>query len=353
MKNKNGSALVIVMCVAGLMLLMGLSITFLTGNRSYSVRKLTNKSQALAIAEAGVADMLSKLQEDYIIWMDGSNSANFGEGKYSVISTFNPANANITITSTAIVENDKCTTILEIIGDIDSIYNRSLGINGVMLAGGNITLDTGAINVNGDIHANGSILHSSGNTTIDGNASACGVNELNFSTGYTNIAGVSPIIIPDYRPFNEWEALAKSNGLYYATSQSFPMTNLRPANGVVYVNGDVSFANRSSLVGTLVASGKITFNNQFTHISFNTNWPALLAGGDIELNNRDNFYGIIFAGGNIKSKNRKEITGAFIAIGNIYAENNLNLSPLGYYPAWRPDDTNNVAPAVLVGGWLK
>jgi len=351
--NKEGSALVIVMCLAGLILLIGLSLTFLTGNSAHIVKKLMSGSQALAIAEAGIADMLSKLQTDYVTWMQASNSADFGGGRYVVTTRVNPANGNILIESTGTIGNDRRTTALEILGDIDQIYNNSLGLDGVMLAGGNITLDTGAIDINGDIHANGSILHTHGNTRINGNASACGEVQLDPSPGYTNRPGVAPIVIPDYRPFTAWEQLAKSNGLYYATSQSFPKTDLRPANGVVYVNGDVSFANKSSLVGTLVASGKITFNNQFTHTPFNTNWPSLLAGGDIELYNRDNFYGVIFAGGNIKSRNYKKIKGALIAIGNISAENNFNIDPLGYYPAWKPDDTSNTAPEVVVGGWLK
>lgn len=210
--RKSGSALVIVMCLAGLLLLMGLSLAFLTGNSAHTVRKLTSGSQALAVAEAGVADMLSKLQTDYATWMEASNSAEFGGGRYSVISWFNPTNANVTIQSTATVGDDTRVTVLEIIGDIDQIYNRALGLNGVMLAGGNITVDTGALDVNGDIHANGSILHSHGNTQINGDASACGENQLDASAGHTNIAGANPIVIPDYRPFTAWEALAKSNG---------------------------------------------------------------------------------------------------------------------------------------------
>jgi len=344
--------LVIVMCIAGLLLLMGLSLAFLTGNSAFTARKLTKGVQALAIAEAGVADMLSRLQTNYVQWMEASNSASFGGGTYSVSTTLNMSNAHITIRSTGTIGNDTRTTVLEILGEMGTLYDRALGVNGVMLAGGNITVDTGAIDVHGNCHANGSILHDYGNTTIDGDTSACGVNQLNASAGYTNKSGVAPIVIPDYRPFTEWETLAKSNGLYYATSQSFNGTYV-PPNGVMYVNGDASFATRSAVWGTIVASGKITFNNKFTHTPFITNWPCMLAGGDIELYNRDDFTGVIFSGANIYSQNHKTITGALIAMGNIDARNRLSLWPMGYFPAWDPNDTNQLAPDVLVGGWLQ
>jgi len=350
---RDGSALVIVMCLAGLLLMVGLSLSFITGSSAHTVRKLTTGVQALAVAEAGVADMLSRLQTNYVQWMAASNSASFGGGTYSVVTTYNSGNGNITITSTGQIGEETRTTVLELLGEKYQMYNQALGLDGVMLAGGNITIDTGAIDINGDIHANGNILHSHGNTSINGDASACGVVELDAVAGYTNIPNATPVALPDYRPFDEWEALAISNGLYYATGQAFGGVNLAPPNGVLYVNGNVSFGNNSSLVGTLVAAGDITFVNRFTHTSFNTNWPALLATGNISLHNRDNYYGVIFAGGNFSSRNAKHITGAIIAMGNITAENNFNIDPLGYYPAWDPSDTNQTPPDVVVGGWLK
>jgi hypothetical protein len=184
-----------------------------------------------------------------------------------------------------------------------------------------------------------------------GDLSANGVIQISAMPGFISVPGHPKLDIPSYLPLDPWMAKAKNGGLYYDCSQDFAKVSLSPGNGVIYVNGDVTLGNRSSINGTLVASGSITINNRLTQTQFTANWPALLAGVDINLNNRNHFTGAIFAGNNITSRNNKTIDGPLIALNNIYVENRAELPAPAAPPAWTPDKIAD--PEVIVGGWLQ
>jgi len=148
-----------------------------------------------------------------------------------------------------------------------------------------------------------------------------------------------------------WIDLAKNGGLYYDKSQVWCKEDLNPGNGVIYVNGDVVIANRSSLHGTLVASGSIIINNRFTQTAYNPEWPALVAGVNVSLNNRNNYTGAIFAGNDIISLNKKIINGQLIALNNIYIANGAEIPAPTSAPSWDPSGVSD--PEIIVGGWLQ
>lgn len=353
--DQAGSAFVIVIMLTGILMIAGASLTYLTGNAGFKARKLLNGVRALAVAEAGVSDMISKMSTNYTYWANNrSNSASFGGGTFSVTTKYNTNNAHVLISSTGIVDNDRRTTVLELLGNRYDLYDSTLGIDGAIVAGGNVTLDTGALTINGRVHANGSILREASATPkVNGNITACGTIAFSPEAGYSASAGVMPIEIPTFLPFDQWKTLAINGGIYYSNSVSFGGIDLLPSNGVVYVEGDVLVCNRSSLKGTLVATGTIEINNRFEQTSFNTNWPCMLAGWDLIEVNQNDYYGVMFAGHDVRVDNRRNIRGSIIALNNVKMENGTTLTPLTFNPAWTPMDTNQQPPSIIYGGWLQ
>jgi hypothetical protein len=333
-----------------LMTLAGGIMAAMTNQSAFRVKKTLNSSRALAIAEAGVADILAVMNTNYSAGVGVNYTKSFGNGSFTVITSQDAASGNVLITSTGKFNNENRTTKLELLGDKYANWN-ALASDCTIIAGGNATLETAAPVIMGRIHANGNIFNSKGNIIILGDLSANGIIQIKPQCGFTATPCHPKIDIPSYLPLDPWMEKAKNGGLYFNCSRKFAKVDLKPGNGVIYVNGDVELGNRSAIHGTLVASGSITINNRLTQTQFTANWPSLLAGVDINLNNRNHFTGAIFAGNNITSRNNKTIDGQLIALNNIYLENRAQLPALSTPPAWTPDGVDD--PEIIVGGWLQ
>jgi hypothetical protein len=351
--RKEGSAFLIVMGIVGLLMIAGLSMTMMTGNSAFTSRKLLAGEQALGCAEAGVADTIVKMSSNYVYWMQTDHSGSYAGGTYSVETTLDTSTAFVVISSVGVFDGSTRRTALELLGTLWDLYDMTIGVAGAIVCGGDATLETSAMRVYGGIHSNGDIINNSGNPKIEGDVTAVGSCDLTAETGFTATSNAAPLVIPTYLPLDPWKALAQAGGLYYTNDQVFGGIALEPSNGVVYVDGSVEIANQSTMIGTLVASENITINNRFEQTPFNTNWPCLLAGIDVNLHNRNSYIGVIFAAGSVTMRNRRTINGSIIAIGEVLIENGATIDPLDFPPSWSPDDTNDVLPQVIIGGWLE
>ncbi len=349
--RQRGSALLIVL---GLLFLMGLATAMMaamTGQSAYRVKKTLWLSSALAIAEAGVADVVDIMNTNYFAGVGITNSEAFGGGEYNVKTERDASTGNILISSTGTFMGETRTTCLELLGDKYTMWS-TLSAESAIISGGDIVLESSAPLVVGRVHANGNILNSSGNPDIDGDLTANGIIQVTPKAGFQAIPGHSTLVVPSYLPLDPWRDMAENGGLYYEGNQTWGNETLTPGNGVVYVNGDVEINNRSSLNGTLVASGSITINNRFSQTPFKATWPSLLAGVDVNLFNRNRYTGAVFAANDITTRNNKIIAGQLIALNNVYLKNAVQVLPPPASPAWSPyDDVPD--PDIVVGGWLK
>jgi hypothetical protein len=348
--SRQGSTLIV---VVGLVLLMSLAVGVVgmfTAQSVFRVRKTQDASRALAIAEAGVADVLAIMNTNYFAGVGIAYGKAFGDGAYEVRTSLDGASGNVLISSTGEYRDETRTTRLELLGDRYANWT-ALASECAILAGGDATLETAAPLIYGRVHANGNILHSRGNIKVYGDLTANGVVQIGAQPGFQAVPGHPQLEIPTYLPFDPWRDLAQNGGLYYEGDQVWAKVNLNPGNGVVYVNGDVEINNRSSLNGTLVVSGSITINNRFTQTQFAQNWPSLLAGVNVNLLNRNRYTGAVFAGNDIVTRNNKVIDGQLIALNSIYLENKAQLPTQSDAPVWDPNGQPD--PDIVVGGWLQ
>jgi hypothetical protein len=352
--RKAGSALVIVMCVSALLLITGISLTWFTSNATHVARKMEKGSQALEIAEAGVADMLSKMSTNYTYWMNSTFSSTFGSGSYSVVTRVDPTTGHVLITSTGTVGTDSRTTVMELLGDLYSAWDATMGTDGCIISGGDSTIDTSALTVNGSVHANGSVLSSKGNPYVKGDISACGTVAGSINGPGTRQAGSAAVVVPDYRKtMDAWKDVAQNGGLYYNSTVNLTGAII-PPNGVIFVNGDLTIDNNSYIKGTIVCTGTVTIENRLTHEAYNDQWPAIIAGWDLNEFNRNTYEGVMFAGNNITFRNNRDVNnGALIAMNDVLVENSGTINPAPQAPQWSPTDTNTTPPEIIIGGWLK
>ena len=127
------------------------------------------------------------------------------------------------------------------------------------------------------------------------------------------------------------------------------------ANGILYVNGNLSIANRSSFTGTIVVNGNIQTANKFDQYPYpgRTNGPSLLSTGAIDLNNHETYNGVVFAKTSININSKVTIIGGIISGGITYIKNGVTVTNSSSgYPAWDPLNPA-VSTKVISGGWLK
>jgi hypothetical protein len=311
----------------------------------------------VATAESGVSEMYNRLQSDPEEWIGRSFTNALGSGFYVVSATV--VGSTIVVESTGTAAGVSQTTAIELLGDVDqgalqttpSVFSGIYGI----LAGGNVVLETSAMDIHGAVHANGNIDSSRGNPRVHGNLTAGGSIQVTPQTGYTANGGGASVEVPAGDFFSAWKAKAQNGGIYVDGDYQIAKTTVVPGNGVVYVEGNVEIQNRSGLIGTLVAMGNITVANQFTHTPYADDWPAMLCAGNIELYNRNNYVGLLYTRGNLLTRNNKQINGHIIAVGNVEIENNCDVEPPADVTYVLDPDAEPVAEtiAIVPGGWIK
>lgn len=357
-KTKKGSALVVVMCLAGILMIAGASMTHMAGTSAFKSRKYQYAARALSVAESGVAEMLSRMSTNYYYWCDRGFSQDYDGGSCSVTSKLYTNNGHVLITSEATIGPETRITVLELLGNLWDVYDHTVGEYGAIVAGGNIILNTSAAQIYGGIHANGSIFNTMGNPDIYGDVSSSGpTNQLTPNgTNYDCLTNSAPITVPNYwEQIDEWRGRAMSGGLYF-TSGFTTSGLLGPENGVTYVNGNVTMETGSGITGVLVVTGNIIIGQRFNTYWYadETNWPCLIAGGSIDESNLNTYLGVIWAKGDITINNNRRILGMVISYtGNVNIANNTDITPLPQNPAWVPSDTNDRPPQILMGGWLR
>ncbi len=351
-KNEEGSILILVVCVAFFLMIAGLALAIMSAQATHTSRRLATQAQSLALAERGVADMVARLSTNYYYWMSNSFTETVPDGFYTVRCSV-MTNNNVIITSDAVYRGISNTTVMELLGTSLQQNNRLLGLGGAVLSDGVIGFRTAAFTMHGNIHGNQNITSASGaqNGTINGIVSAVGViGNLNATGGLVPSAPYRDI--PEFN-FDSYRQLAIDAGRYYNGDQSFSGTIDTGTNFVIYVNGNVTISQQSSMCGTLVANGNITINNHFTHTQAYSNRPALLATGSIDIQNHQYYEGCIYAGVNVSIQNHVTLSNCtVIARGIVSIQNNVTIYAATVYPAWDPFNPE-VPPEVIVGGWLK
>lgn len=345
LRNKNGSALIVTVLFMAVLLSTTAAMLALSRFSMNISGRLSEDAAVLALAEAGVGDLLGRYGHNYKLLIGSSVSTNFGgkQGGYTATAVVGAGAGipTILVTGKGFIGDNERETVLEL------LFTRNF--HGAILAGGNIQFSDGAGLVTGDIHANGRIYNTTGaSKTIDGTASACGTVS---GVAATNTLESHPVIeVPEYLPFDEWEAIAAANGEHYVGNKSFGgKSYTEPNGGLMYVSGNVSFGQNSTFKGHLVVGGSITIAQRFEYIPVNTNAYrfALLAGSDINIGQLSyGLVGDIWAGRDIEVSNNTSINGQLIAKGNVNVGNRLIITAL-------PEDEDESLLIPAVGGWVK
>ncbi|MFH1847424.1 MAG: pilus assembly PilX N-terminal domain-containing protein [Candidatus Omnitrophota bacterium] len=270
-KRQKGTILILVMAFLALMALTTISLATLVQQDVKLIQCVRDTEQARFMAEAGINHAIANLKKNNF----SSRSAFSGTmdtGSYSVEYGALNSSGRLIVSSTGTASGVSKTVCMEISSNMPTALYYFAG------AGNDIYINSILSHsvINGDIHANGSVFLKSNrflsSLTIAGDVSASGTvkegtryntgdndnwdNKVTINENANDTAevyeGEEQITFPVF-DYQKYKDAAIASGDYYASDQEFDNSTLSPANGIVYVDGDVTFFGTCTLNGGIIA----------------------------------------------------------------------------------------------------
>ncbi|MFC1548994.1 pilus assembly PilX N-terminal domain-containing protein [Candidatus Omnitrophota bacterium] len=269
--GRKGGVLPIVLLLIALISISTISMSTIVQRDARIIQKIRDKEKARFMAEAGVNEAFAMIKMSGFASRSNFNNS-LDTGSYSVV--FTESGGRHLVTSVGNVSGATATSSAEVVDKTPTALNYFSG------AGNDVKMKIHT-NVNGriigDIHANNDdffTVQPHARLDISGDVSATGVvqegnqhyNSDNkdqdlFINGLANDAstiyeGETRITFPVF-DFMKYKEAAIDSGDYYDSDQTFNSQSFSPANGVVYVDGDVVIIGTCTINGGLIADNII------------------------------------------------------------------------------------------------
>jgi hypothetical protein len=142
-----------------------------------------------------------------------------------------------------------------------------------------------SLEIEGDVSASGIVTEGSKYDSSDDKDTALWINGIN-NDGATVYEGEPRITFPvfDYAKYKE-DAIASSDGSYFNGDQTFSNRTFSPANGVVYVDGNVTISGTCNFNGGIVADN-INITGTLNQIKAGDRNIIIAKSGDILISGR-------------------------------------------------------------------
>ncbi|MDD5680330.1 MAG: hypothetical protein PHI59_03720 [Candidatus Omnitrophica bacterium] len=375
--SKKGAAFLTTVILIGIAVIASAALSFMLLKDAFTVKRLKASTEAYYLAEAGIEEAIQELWDNTFDLSKFPIVRNLGTGNITVnISSSKWASDNILlITSTGTANGISRRLKTEVKANIPLSFNYTILADKKILPTNQTTTNCG--NSNG-VHSNSSatggflsppavyVVGLLRPCIVNGNASAVGHVRtlLQGSITGTKTDHAPAVSLPSFDAdfFQYYITKATQSGDIYTPSsgtQVFSSTTLTPANGVIYVVGNVSIEHDVSLTGCIIATGHI-WVNFIVDGTFNQtqvgNLPALMSrGGGIWIWSPTTLNGLVYATGDILTLSlwgtfgNININGEIMSKGNItladkatitYVKQNppgLGANPIGWILNWQED----------------
>lgn len=319
--------------ISMLMIIIAVSVSNMLMQDSHMIRRLRYSMQAEYLAEAGISDALATLAN--LGFSAKGSPANFpltnlGIGTYDV--TVVESGGRVLLSSVGTVNNASRTVAVE----VKDLTPTSLFY--MMSSGSDFRLRAfllGLVDINGNIHANNNMrlqanvlallsVDPCGGACCTGQASASG--SVTLKEGFwasidiadlPPIDGAAPVTFPNFNyDYYKNLAIAGDPGDYQAGDKTWENVTLTPANGIIYVEGTVTFRGVCNINGGIVAD-KIVVRGQLHQHKTGTRNVIISRSDDIEVLYRITVEeGLVYAGRDFKALGAGamiEVAGTLIA----------------------------------------
>ena len=354
--NRDGSALLTVLLVVLISSVLVASFFAMSTQRSFMARRLTNRTRAISIAEAGIHVAYSVLVTNFDAVVNDDDAfpvTSYGGGQFDI--TITPLSNDVVIIKSVGVYAGVSE---EVILDVKK-YSGNGGGNFIvglqafdyaMLCGGtfyfrgcgDISSTAGMppqtlIHANSDMDIRGEAAANVGvssstevaignNITIDGDVTAP---NLDYTISKVTITGVAseqsvpfvPIPDIDLTPFYNW---ARDHGEIYNNFSS--SSSYTPNGGILWVNGNVMISSHAVINGSIIATGDVKISGA-VDINAPANGFAIASrDGSINITSSGDITGLIYAKvGDYDHTANGQVIGQVIVGGNIKKGGNSDI----------------------------
>lgn len=368
LSNRRGTVFLTTMVCIFLMSTTSGYLYVMSAQNSHYANRLQKSTQALMLAESGLARALSTIQDD---WGTTSSDGNFpttalGTGTYNA--SVSAISGRYLVSSVGTVQGVTRTVSAEVSPPAISALDFAI-------AGGSIAahvIDPGTGQAAGTIIGD---VYSAGPLTLDGPTGGTLLSITGDVYGASTISTASSVAVSGSQTanytttvnfptvdFSHYQTIATANSQYYSTSQTFASGGLpaAPSGGVIYVNGNVTIRGTQSTTACIIATGNILIEKSgstYPRVTINQfgNYPALMTqNGNITYTTTGNASpdayltatGLIYSGNGftVDTGNHANltVTGSILAKGVIDTDgmtawNNFNVT----YVEQNPDGFDN------------
>ena len=378
-RSGTGSALLTVMLMVMILSGMVTGVMSMSLTRATVVRRLTNDTRALAIAEAGANHAYSVLSTNFSA---RTNAAAFPSTAYAggvYDATVTPVGSSL-----AVIESlgqcglSQVTVMLDAkrfreatpapVPPPGSAWEKGLYANGQATVNGDSTVGgyahaNAAFRVNGnyDLSTNEFHLTSATSVKISGNVYSPGtitaptVSVTGSSTNGTTITETSVTAIPfpalDLTPLYN---IALDNGQVRSGGMHRDSDWSSVPGGVLWFNGNLKIAGTTHIKGVVIATGNITISGDVEQELDGSLGGIVSRDGRITFNGGYLGEGLLYAPGDIvfNATDKIELTGQVVSGEDVMLNGDVDL--LGY--AYRPLDVNDTGTRhdlVGISAWQK
>lgn len=317
LKDTTGSVFVTTMLSMLMMVMVGGHLYQMSSYDMTIVQSMKRSAQAQALAEAGLARALATLQSD---WSTRNNAANFpvtalGQGSYDA--SVSQVSGRWLVSSVGTVDGKTRTVTAEVSGPALSALDYGLAagasISFNLVGQSDVEVDGkvyGATGMTLTAQAGSSSIEitSPGNLDANGTITVSGSGTIN--TGAQD-AAAGTAVFPTF-DFAYYQAQAQANGYYFNGNRTYSTANSLPAaaNGIIFINGNVTISNTQTTTSCIVATGNIT-----------------ISGGQVTINNPDTLPALVTQNGYITISGTGNSNPARLnANGLIYSGNNFSIT---------------------------
>ena len=285
--------------ISTLMIIIAVSASNMLLQDSHMIRRLRYSMQAEYLAEAGISDALATLANNGFSAKDSPANfplTNLGVGTYDV--TVVQAGGRVLLSSVGTVNGVSRTVAAE----VKDLTPTSLFY--MMSSGSDFRLRAfllGLVDINGNIHSNNDMRLQANVLallTIDPCGAACCTGQASASGSVTIKEGfwasvdiadpppiddAAPVTFPNF-DYAYYQSLASAGNPedYQAGDKTWENVTLTPANGIVYVEGTVTFRGVCHLNGGIVAD-KIIVRGELHQHKTGTRNVIISRSDDIEV----------------------------------------------------------------------
>jgi hypothetical protein len=334
--NQSGVAAVTVLMILMATVLISMGALMIASTDIKVAGNYRDTAAAFYAAEAGVEHTIARLKGDRE-WTDGLNDVSLPNGvEYdtTVETLTHPYHRKITSVAKAGESYRK----LEVIVDVDSVYDHALNAGGDAILIGKPRISPEGIRVNGGIY-------------MDMDAGVTGVNVYLPETTNATIEGVGAdgVTVGQKDPMDwisarlsdsQWKQLADMappshyfdiDGVFDSKDTEVTLHNFDCAeipadeNGhrTIFIDGDVHFSGHIYGTCSIISTGTIKAEGNFVACSCAI-W-SMVAKGDVMLNFDTNYtspmHGLVYAEGDYELHGKVKFTGTVSVMGNINIQN--------------------------------